>query len=59
MAIVLIGLSALAWGGVARDTTKDVMPKSVLPWVLLQGGEHSHQPDPLPATARPAEAPHR
>lgn len=48
-----VGLSALAWGGVAREATKDVMPDSLLPWVLIQGGhDHDHDHDP-PSAMRP------
>ncbi|MDO9354681.1 MAG: hypothetical protein Q7T55_13370, partial [Solirubrobacteraceae bacterium] len=39
VAIVLIGLSGFAWGGVARDETKAVMPDSLLPWKMLAGDD--------------------
>lgn len=47
VAIVLIGLSGFAWGGVARDETKAVMPDSLLPWVLLKGDDGSSSTVPL------------
>ena len=49
--MLLVGLSGFAWGGIAREETKDALPHTLLPWVLI--AEHGDHPDTVPLGPRP------